>query len=116
MFDGYLAVMKSQLRLNICELEDFFLMNDAVRDLSARIKQNISEALQYGILFWMSHHKQSGSKERDQQVSAFLDSRLALLWIESLSLVGVVDRGIVALQDCAQFFAVHPFCHCVCNS
>ena len=91
-------------------------MNDAVLDLSARIKQNISEALQYGILFWMSHREQSGSKERDEQVSAFLDSRTALFWMESLSLLGVVDRGIVALQDCAQFFAVRRFCHCVCNS
>lgn len=116
VFNGCFAVMKSQLGFNICELEDSFLMNGAVRDLSARIKQNISEVLQYGILFWMSHREQSRSKERDEQVFAFLDSRKALFWIESLGLLGVVDRGIVALQDCAPFFAVRRFCHCVCNS
>lgn len=108
VFDGCLAVMKSQLRFNICKLDDSFLLNDAVPNLASRIKQNITEALQYGILFWMSHREQSRLNERDDQILDFLNSREALFWVEALSVLGVVDRGIIALQDCSDFFAVRP--------
>jgi len=110
VFKGCFAVMNHRLRFNLCELENSFLMNSDVPDLPARIERNISEALRYGILFWMSHLEQSESKESAGQILAFLNSHMVLFWFESLSLLDVIDRGIVALQDCSQFFTVCPSC------
>jgi hypothetical protein len=42
-----LKTMVEQLRFNICELEDSRLANADVKDLPSRIKENISDALQY---------------------------------------------------------------------
>jgi len=42
-----LKVMISQLRFNICKLEDSRLANAAVKDLPLRIRENISDPLQY---------------------------------------------------------------------
>lgn len=108
VFEGCLAVMKRELRFNICNLEDSFRLNDDVADLPSRIKEQLSEALQYGTLFWMSHLEQSGSKNSAEQVVAFLNTQSALFWVEALSLLDAIDQGIVALQDCAQLFAVRP--------
>lgn len=108
VFDGCFDVLESELRFNMCDLEDSFRLNKDVPDLSNRIKKNISEVLQYGCLFWISHLVALSMEGRGGQVFAFLRSLNALYWIEALSLLDAVDRGIVALQDCASFFAVGP--------
>ena len=50
-----LNVMTAQLRFNICNLEDSRLANEDIQDLPSRVKQNISDALQYSCLHWLNH-------------------------------------------------------------
>jgi len=47
-----LEKMVEQLRFNICGLEDSRLANADVKGLASRIKENISDALQYSSLYW----------------------------------------------------------------
>src|SRR5258706_10472774 len=44
--------MVKQLRFNICKLEDSRLANADIIDLPTRIKENISDALQYSSMYW----------------------------------------------------------------
>lgn len=110
MFDGCFAIMERDLRFNICELEDSFLLNKDVPNLPARISKHISEALQYADSFWLSHLEQSNIdvKKSTEKVFALLNSKKGLYWIEALSLMDAVERGIVILQDCAGLFTVRP--------
>lgn len=117
VFDGCFAIMERDLRFNICELEDSFRLNKDVPGLPARITKHISESLQYAVVFWLSHLAFSdvdveGSTDK---VLGLLNSRKALFWVEALSLMDVVDRGIVILQDCAHFFAVRSYRVILCN-
>ena len=50
-----LKVMTTQLHFNICNLEDSRLANADIKDLPSRVKQNISDALQYSCLHWLNH-------------------------------------------------------------
>src|SRR5258706_5109065 len=50
-----MKTMVKQLRFNICGLEDSRLPNVDVKDLPSRIKENISDALQYSSLYWSNH-------------------------------------------------------------
>lgn len=110
VFSGCFATMNRELRFNICELEDSFHLNKDVPDLLTRITKYITEALKYGLLFWFSHLEQSDidKKESAKTILSFLRSRKTLFWVEALSLMDVVDRGIFVLQDCARFFTVNP--------
>jgi len=44
-----LEVMTTQLHFNICNLKDSRLANADIEDLPSRVKQNISDALQYKV-------------------------------------------------------------------
>src|SRR5258706_9976190 len=50
-----LETMVSQLRFNICGLEDSRLANANVEDLPSRISRTISDSLQYSSLYWSNH-------------------------------------------------------------
>lgn len=108
MFDGCFAITNRDLRFNICELEDSSRLNKDVPNLFARISKHITESLQYAVVFWLSHLAKSDvdRKESAEKVHEFLNSRKTLFWVEALSLMNVVDRGIVILQDCVDFFVV----------
>lgn len=109
VFEGCFAVMDRDLRFNICELEDSSRLNIDVLDLPARITEHIAEALRYGCLFWLSHTEQYDAESSVKKVLAFLSSCNALFWVEALSLLGGIDRGVVILQDCSRFFTVRSF-------
>jgi DNA polymerase III delta prime subunit len=47
--------MVNELHFNICKFEDSRLANKDVKDLQARVEENISDPLQYSSLYW-SHH------------------------------------------------------------
>lgn len=108
MFYGCLTIMDRDLRFNICELEDSLRLNKDVRDLPARITKNISEALQYACLFWFSHLESLDFdvKKSAEKVLALLTSQAVLFWMEVLSLMSAVDKGIAVLQDCARLYTV----------
>ena len=95
-----LEVMTTQLRFNICNLEDSRLTNAEIQDLPSRVKQNISDALQYSCLHWLNHLSFPPAN-RDQFVltlGKFFEGLYPLFWIEVLSIMGVVPVGVPSLR------------------
>ena len=98
-----LRVMTSQLRFNICRLEDSRLPNADIRDLPFRVKNHVSDPLQYSCLHW-SNHLCSPSDNRDQCVMAlgslkkFFEGLYPLFWVEVLSVMGMVPIGVPSLR------------------
>jgi len=98
-----LKTMEAQLRFNICKLEDSRLANADIKDLASRVKQNVSDPLQYSCLHWLSHlclppgdHGQRmwalGSLKK------FFEGLYPLFWIEVLSCMGMVPIGVPGLR------------------
>ena len=95
-----LEVMTTQLRFNICNLEDSRLANADIKDLPMRVEQNISDALLYSCFHW-SDHLCFPPANRDQCVLAlgkFFEGLYPLFWIEVLSVMGVVPIGVPSLR------------------
>ena len=96
-----LGTMIEQLRFNICKLEDSRLANADVHDLSLRVGENISDALQYGSLYWSNHLCFNGDN-RDQRVREslwkFFGGPYVLFWIEVLSVMGMVPICVPSLR------------------
>ena len=95
-----LEVMTTQLRFNICNLEDSRLANADIKNLSSRVKQNISGALQYSCLHWLNHLSFPPAN-RGQCVSAlgrFFEGLYPLFWIEVLSIMAMVPIGVPSLR------------------
>ena len=95
-----LQVMTTQLRFNICNLEDSRLANADIEDLPSRVKQNISDALQYSCLHWLDHLCIPPAN-RGQCVLAlgqFFEGLYPLFWIEVLSIMGMVPIGVPSLR------------------
>ena len=98
-----LRVMTTQLRFNICKLEDSRLANADIRDLPSRVKENISDALQYSCLHW-SNHLSFPSDNRDQGVlvlghlKKFCEGLYPLFWVEVLSILGMVPIGAPSIR------------------
>jgi hypothetical protein len=98
-----LKTMVAQLRFNICKLEDSRLANADIKDLPLRVKENISDALQYSCFHW-SNHLCSPPHDRDQLVlvlgrlKEFFDGLYPLFWVEVLSIMGMVPIGAPSLR------------------
>jgi hypothetical protein len=98
-----LKTMVTQLRFNICKLEDSRLANADVKDLPCRVKQSISSALQYSCLYW-SNHLCFSPENCDQWVLAlghlkkFFEGLYRLFWVEVLSIMGMVPIGVPSLR------------------
>jgi len=97
-----LDTMVEQLRFNICGLEDSRLANADVKDLGSRIKENISDALQYCSLYWSNHlcfTRDSGEGREWDRLRKFFEGPYALYWVEVLSIMGMLRLGVPSLQD-----------------
>jgi len=96
-----LETMIKQLCFNICKLEDSRVANADVKDLPSRVKQNISDPLQYSSLYW-SNHLCSTPDNRDQCalecLRKFFGGLYPLFWIEVLSVLGMVPIGAPSLR------------------
>ena len=95
-----LNVMTAQLRFNICNLEDSRLANADIKDLPSRVKQNISDSLQYSCLHWLNHLSFPPA-DRGQCVLAlgrFFEGLYPLFWIEVLSIMGMIPIGVPCLR------------------
>ena len=98
-----LRVMNMQLRFNICRLEDSRLANADIEDLPSRVKQNISDALQYSCLHWLDHLR-FPSDTRDQCVlvleslKKFFEGLYPLFWVEVLSVMGMIPVGAPGIR------------------
>ena len=96
-----LTIMLDQLRFNICKLEDSRLANADLKGLQSRIRENISDALQYSCLYW-SNHLCSSPRNANERVweclRRFFEGPYSLFWIEVLSLMGMVSNSIRSLR------------------
>jgi len=98
-----LKMMITQLRFNICKFEDSRLANTDIKDLSSRVQENISDALQYSCIHW-SNHLCFPPETHDQRVlvlgslKAFFEGFYPLFWVEVLSIMGVVPIGAPSLR------------------
>ena len=96
-----LKTMISQLRFNICKLEDSRTANAEIKDLQFRIEQNISDALQYSSLYW-SHHLCFAPDNGDEHVWAYLkeffEGPYPLFWAEVLSITRMVPIGVPSVR------------------
>ena len=93
--------MVDQLCFNICKLEDSRLANSDVDDLPSRIKENISDALQYSCLYWSDHlcfGANNGNPRVWESLRKFFEGPYALFWIEVLSIMGRVSLGVPSLR------------------
>ena len=93
--------MVEQLRFNICKLEDSRLANDDVKDLPSRIKENISDTLQYSSLYWSNHlcfPPDIGDRRVWESMRKIFEGPYALFWIEVLSILGTLGIGIESLR------------------
>ncbi len=98
-----LKTMVTQLRFNICKLEDSRLANADIKDLPSRVKQNVSDTLQYSCLHW-SNHLYVPPDDRDQRelvvgsLTKFFEGLYPLFWVEVLSIMEMVPIGVPSLQ------------------
>ena len=94
--------MVTQLCFNICKLEDSRLANEDIEDLPSRIKENISDALQYSCLHWSNHLGSLPDNGNERllvldSLKEFFEGMHTLFWVEVLSIMGVVPTGAPSL-------------------
>jgi len=98
-----LKIMVTQLRFNICKLEDSRLANADIKDLPSRMKHNVSDPLQYSCLHWLSHLCLPPDT-RDQRMlvignlKEFFEGLYPLFWVEVLSIMEMVPIGVPSLR------------------
>ncbi|KAG8810333.1 hypothetical protein FRC18_004117, partial [Serendipita sp. 400] len=94
---GCLEIMKKELRLNICNIESSYTLNDEIPELESRLEKCISPQLLYASRFWTTHLEEaSPSEEVLKYVRDFLKNRF-LFWLEVISLHRLENRGGVIL-------------------
>jgi len=110
-------VMTTQLRFNICKLDDSRLANADVSDLPSRVEQHISEALQYSCLHWLDHLCFPPAN-RDQRMlvlgnlKEFFEGLYPLFWVEVLSIMGMVVIGVPSLRRLLSWVRVSTLSCC----
>ena len=98
-----LKTMVTQLRFNICKLEDSRLADAEIKDLPSRVKENVSDALQYSCLHW-SDHLCFPPYNHDQRIlvlgslKKFFEGLCPLFWVEVLGIMGKVPIGVPSLR------------------
>ena len=96
-----LKEMVEHLRFNICKLEDSRLANKDVKNLPSRIKENISDALQYSSLHWSNHlcfTPETHDRRVWESLKKFFEGPCPLYWIEILSIMGMLRIGVPTLR------------------
>ncbi|KAG8867951.1 hypothetical protein FRC20_004461 [Serendipita sp. 405] len=101
-----LDTMTWNLKFNICGLRNSFLSNEEVEDMKSRVKENISDELQYSCIHWSSHVALSGNPAHPAilaKLSEFFKDGRPLYWIETLSVMGMIPIGSSMLQHVLQW-------------
>ena len=104
-----LKTMINQLRFNICKLEDSRLANADVEDLESRIKLHISDSLWYSCRYWSNHlcfTPNNGDRDVMGSMKEFFEGLYPVLWIEVLSIMGMVPIGAPSLRRAISSFKV----------
>ncbi|KAB5591833.1 Vegetative incompatibility protein HET-E-1 [Ceratobasidium theobromae] len=104
------ALMKDQLRFNICDLKSSFVRDRDIEDLDNRIKQFISPALSYACRYWSDHLRQVAvSEELFPYINEFLSDRL-LFWMEVMNLKRWMKLGARMLPALKLWLVVGTLC------
>jgi len=111
-----LKTMMEQLRFNICNLDDSRLANADINDLPSRIKEHVSDALQYSSLYWSNHlcfTPDNGDPCMWGKLKEFFEGLYGLFWVEVLSIMGMVPIGAPSLRRVISWSKVSsaPSCH-----
>jgi hypothetical protein len=95
-----LITMTKELEFNICKLETSCVLNADVQHLDDRVREKISDALQYSTMHWSSHLCSGSPPARkvSELLSTFFTGVQLLYWLEVLSLMGRVPVAISALR------------------
>lgn len=102
------AVMRKELKFNICELESSFTADDKVPDMEQRKNTKISRHLRYSCQSWAYHLCKSDTMDSRLFVyfEDFISTRL-LFWIEVMNLIGEVNQCAYMLIEGKKWFKVH---------
>ncbi|KIO01540.1 hypothetical protein M404DRAFT_28573 [Pisolithus tinctorius Marx 270] len=93
-----LQVLYRELSFNVCGLENSYLSNSQIPDLSERIKSNIPQHLSYSCKFWAKHLEVARfDLSLVTSVQAIVESEKILFWIEALSLLGALGSAECSL-------------------
>jgi hypothetical protein len=106
-----LKTMVRQLRFNICRLEDSRVANADVKDLQSRIKENISDCLQYSSLYWSNHlcfTPDNNDRQAWDSLEKFFEELCPLFWMEVLSILGMVPIGLPSIRSVISWAKVSP--------
>ena len=109
-----LKTMVEQLRFNICKLEDSRLANADIHDLSARIKEHISDFLQYSSLYWSNHlcfTPDNGDRCVWGLLKDIFGGLYGVFWVEVLSIMGMVSIGAPSLRRVISWAKVSSTLH-----
>jgi hypothetical protein len=104
-----LLLMNSDLRYDICDIQDPNLANLDVADLETRLRRRTSDALLYACCFWPVHLMASGIADEDVNVWDALSefSRKHLFhWLEVLSLLQRLPMAEVQLLETIEWCKV----------
>ena len=96
-----LKTMVKQLRFNICNLEDSRLPNKDVKDLPSRIKENISDPLQYSCIYWSNHlcfAPDTGDQRVWESLKEYFAGLYPIFWIEALCVLEMIPIGAPSLR------------------
>ena len=112
-----LKLMKERLRRNICHLDDHAILSE-VKDLSARKKDFIGDALKYACQFWTKHllgvpNDSPHVEEVQRGMDQFFRKHL-LQWIEVLILIGSLGVGVSAMNEVEQWCTLVSIIETVC--
>ena len=105
--------MDKGLRFNICKLESASVLNSKVPNLRQKIETNIPASLQYGCIYWMDHLLDARDIYDVQEASVqstvarLLCDIKALFWLEVLSLVQGLTKGLDTLRIISEIFKVN---------
>ncbi|KAJ7191535.1 WD40 repeat-like protein [Mycena pura] len=95
---GCFRVLHSQLRFNICGLENSHLLNSEVSDITRRLAQHLSPELAYASQYWANHLRNMAPDNQIlTELRIFIKTGF-LYWLEVLSLLEQIGIGRDALQ------------------
>jgi len=102
-----LSVMMKGLQFNICDLPSAYLPNSEISDLDTRIKNRITPELAYSCQHWTEHVRQAPANSTlAAEVQASFNNERFLFWVESLSLLKLVNTCAGSLSSLIQWAVV----------
>ncbi|KAJ7107903.1 WD40-repeat-containing domain protein [Mycena epipterygia] len=100
---GCLRILNSDLKFNICGLEDSHVLNADVPDISRRVAEMISPQLAYSSCFWFNHVQETLIDDTILEATHGLLHYKFLYWLEALSLLGQIAFATAGLKVVADY-------------